>query len=139
MHTAITRGKELPDHVESKEKIGTTFRAAHARLVIFEHRNTDVVALIPSPLGDILVAGEAERTERHALINTLRNFMTGQCDLQFTLAMSTTAKTRIERKLKSKCPHWILERVFVLEPDEFNKETILESIHNFSKQTRSKG
>ena len=139
MHTSITRGKELLDHVDGKKNIGTTFHAAHARVVLFEHGNADVVALIPSPRGDILAAGEAERTERNALRNTLRNFMTGQCNLQFILAMSATAKARIERKLKSKCRQWILERVLVLEKDEFTKETVLEAIRNYVEKTRSKG
>lgn len=134
MYGRIINRNELPDHAEERLHIGTTFRAAGARLVVFEHRNSDVVALFHSRNEDILAAGEAERTERNVLTNTLRNFFTGQCDLQFILAMSAIAKRRITNRLERKCPLWILKRTLVLVRDEFDRHAVLNSLQTLNEQ-----
>lgn len=95
------------------DALAASGRDAGINLVIPECQRVDRLMVKITAGGCIMLGGEAELSERNALVNVLRDLTQVKCDAVLTVCPDERIRNRVEAKLDKHLPKHLKSRVFI--------------------------
>jgi len=114
------------------DALAASGRDAGMNLVIPECQRVDRLMVMITAGGCVMLGGEAELSERNALVNVLRNLVQVKCDAVLTICPDERVRNRVAAKLDKHLPKHLKFRVFIFTYQDIQSGDVTKWIARWS-------